>query len=82
MMMNCEQHDYIEIACLYRYPVILTLNSGDVINGIAIDTTRDHNRQECIQVLVEHRTILVPLAELISMKSAAFNPHFDYIAFN
>ena len=80
-MMSCEQHDYIEIACLYRYPVILTLNSGDKLSGIAIDTARDQNRQECIKLLVDNTARLVPLANLAGMKAALPNRHFDHIAF-
>ncbi|HFU74774.1 MAG TPA: transcriptional antiterminator, partial [Arcobacter sp.] len=27
-MISCHQYDYIEIACMYHYPVALTLKSG------------------------------------------------------
>ena len=81
-MMSCEQHDYIEIACLYRYAVTLTLVSGDSICGIAIDTVRDQNRQECIKLLVDNTEKLVPLANLANMKAVAPNPHFNDIIFN
>ena len=81
-MMSCEQHDYIEIACLYRYSVILTLKSGEIISGIAFDTTRDQHRQECIQILVDDTVKIVPLAEINCMKSTKPNPYFNRIDFN
>ena len=80
--MSCEQHDYIEIACLYRYPITLTLVSDEHICGIALDTARNEQRQECIKLLVDNTEKLVPLANLASMKATVPNPHFDRVAFN
>ena len=37
-MISCNLHDYIEIVCLYRYPVSLQLRSGEVVAGTAVDT--------------------------------------------
>ena len=49
-MISCEQHDYIEIACTFRYPLKLTLISGEVIEGIGIDTACNAQKQECIEI--------------------------------
>ncbi|GIU24670.1 Rho-binding antiterminator [Shewanella schlegeliana] len=49
-MISCNQYDYIEIVCLYRYPIALKLKSGETINGIALDTTRDAKKRECIKL--------------------------------
>lgn len=81
-MMSCEQHDYVEIACLYRYPIILTLISGENVNGIAIDTARNEDKAECIQILAENVARLVPLASITRMKATVNNPHFTTVAFN
>lgn len=37
-MISCEQHDYIEIVCTFNYPIKLMMKSGQVIEGIALDT--------------------------------------------
>jgi Rho-binding antiterminator len=81
-MMSCEQHDYIEIACLYRYPVTLTLISGDELNGIAIDTARNEEKAECIKILADNTARLVPLANIVVMKAAVNNPHFSTVTFD
>lgn len=35
---DCNAFDYIELACLYRYPVRLYLRDGSSLDGIAADT--------------------------------------------
>ncbi len=45
---SCDIFDYVEIACLYRYKVILRLLNGDQLDGIAVDTKIDGDRQEWI----------------------------------
>ncbi|WP_417616083.1 Rho-binding antiterminator [Oceanisphaera sp.] len=81
-MMSCEQHDYIEIACLYRYPVILTLASGDELSGIALDTARNEQRQECIKIQSDDAEHLIPLASITRMAANVANPHFRVINFD
>ncbi|ABZ77404.1 transcriptional antiterminator, Rof [Shewanella halifaxensis HAW-EB4] len=49
-MISCNQYDYIEIVCLYRYPIALKLKSGETISGIALDTARDSKKRECIKL--------------------------------
>ena len=34
---NCELHDFLEIACLYGYRVKLTLKDQQIIEGKALD---------------------------------------------
>ena len=35
---DCNAFDYVELACLYRYPVRLYLRDGSVLDGVAADT--------------------------------------------
>ncbi|GHA15094.1 Rho-binding antiterminator [Oceanisphaera arctica] len=81
-MMSCEQHDYIEIACLYRYPIILTLLSDEELSGIALDTARNEQRQECIRIQVNDAEHLIPLATITRMAANIDNPHFRVINFD
>ncbi|WP_163391477.1 Rho-binding antiterminator [Enterovibrio norvegicus] len=37
-MIACDIHDYIEITCLYRIRVALTLKNGQVLDGIGTTT--------------------------------------------
>ncbi|MFP2768975.1 Rho-binding antiterminator [Oceanisphaera sp. KMM 10153] len=81
-MMSCEQHDYIEIACLYRYPVTLTLVSDEKISGIALDTARNEEKAECIRIQADGVDCLVPLSSIARMTAGVDNPHFRVIDFD
>ncbi|MFT5503151.1 MAG: Rho-binding antiterminator [Gammaproteobacteria bacterium] len=48
-MIGCAQYDNIDLACLFHYRIRLTLNSDQVIEGVALDTGWDSNHQECIK---------------------------------
>jgi Rho-binding antiterminator len=41
----CELHDYIEIACLYRYRLLIEPTDGDSFEATAV-TTRNTNGEE------------------------------------
>lgn len=47
-MLKCDLHDYVEIVCLYHYPLKLTLSSGEVLSGTAQTTCYNNERQECL----------------------------------
>jgi len=80
-MISCNQHDYIEIVCMYRYLIKLTLKSGDIIQGIAVDTQRNDNRAECIKVDVEGVEQLVVLEEIKILEVVVENPHLQKVTF-
>ena len=78
-MISCDQHDYVEIACMYRYQVKLTLKSGEEITGIALDTRRNAQLQECIAI--NNSDTLIPLDSVATMAALAENPHFKLVNF-
>ena len=80
-MISCNLHDYIEIVCLYRYPVSLTLKSGEIVTGTARDTAWKADREECIKIESEQRELLVILDTISSMRVTTENPHIDYVSF-
>lgn len=80
-MISCQQYDYIEIACMYRYPVILVLKSGEELSGIATDTARNENKQECIRIINGDDSQLVVLDTLTAMKVTVNNPNFQEVFF-
>ena len=81
-MMSCEQHDYLEIACLYHYEIRLTLTTGKHITGIALDTCRNENKEECLKLNTGQQIHLLPLPDLVSMTATRPNPHFQHIDFS
>ena len=89
-MISCNHYDYIEIACLYRLAIELQLNSGQLQLGIAMDTGRNSNGDECL--LLEERqedgdgeknhTHYIVLDQIKTMRALNANPHFDVINFS
>lgn len=80
-MISCNEYDYVEIVCMYRYPIKLTLKSGMVIEGIALDTQYNAERKECIKVDVDDIETLITLASLAMLEIGIENPHFQQISF-
>ncbi|HCF4213541.1 TPA: Rho-binding antiterminator [Pseudomonas aeruginosa] len=81
-MISCNDYDYIEIACTYQYPIILTLKSGEIIHCSAKDTSLNNEREECIKVEVGDAERLVVLDEVKIMEAKVDNPHFQSVRFN
>lgn len=80
-MISCQIYDYIEIACMYRFEVRLTLQNDEVVTGIACDTCRNASGDECIEIRVGETKALVVLDRLIRMDALTQNPHFEYVVF-
>ncbi len=80
-MISCNEYDYIEIACMYRYPIRLTLKSGKVMECKALDTSRNQNREECIKVEQQGLETLVELSQLCLLEVLVENPHFREVRF-
>ncbi|NOH95986.1 Rho-binding antiterminator [Vibrio sp. 99-70-13A1] len=80
-MISCNHYDYIEIVCLYKYEVLLTLKSGESIQGVANDTKRNENKQECILIKRETDSVLVVLDELVRLEVLTQNPKFKLVTF-
>ncbi|TKF13531.1 transcriptional regulator [Vibrio genomosp. F6] len=81
-MISCSNYDYIEIACMYKYPVEITLESGHHVVGKAIDTARNQQSEECIKVKNEYGDLLVVLDSISRLKVTIDNPHFDEVLFD
>jgi len=81
-MITCQQYDYIEIACMYQFPIILTLNTGEKIKGIAKNTKRNELREECMELLMDGKNILIVLDTIVKLKVSVENPHFSEIIFH
>ena len=82
-MISCEQHDYVEIACMYHYLIKLTLNSGSEFEGVAVDVKRNDIKEECIKVRVDSEECLIVLDSVSKMEvlEPIENPHFKVVVF-
>ncbi|WP_039914808.1 Rho-binding antiterminator [Cellvibrio mixtus] len=81
-MISCDQHDYIEIVCTYRYPLKLTLKSGEIIQGIALDTQQNDNRDECIKIESKGSSQLIVLDQIKKLEVTEDNPHLREVVFS
>lgn len=47
---SCDLHDFVEVACMYKYQVRLTLKNCQIIEGKAIDITNSITKQEYLVI--------------------------------
>lgn len=80
--MKCDHYDYIEIVCMHRYPIKLTLKSGVEIQGKAIDTQRNEAREECIKMTINDEVSLLVLDTILTLEVTVDNPHFKSVRFD
>ena len=81
-MISCQQYDYIEIACLYRYEVSLTTGNGDVVQGTAVTTGINQHKQEYLALDTPQGAVNVLLIELTKMQVITANPHVSEVIFD
>ncbi|MEP0071113.1 MAG: Rho-binding antiterminator [Marinomonas sp.] len=81
-MIRCHEYDLIEIVCMHRYLIRLTMKTGEVLEGIAMDTQRNEMREECIKMKVDDLEQLVVLDHLFKLKVCVENPHFSEAIFS
>lgn len=80
-MISCHEYDYIEIACMYRYEVKICLMDNTEITGIALDTTRNEKKQECLKLSIKEETKLIVLDHVASLTALTKNLHFETVNF-
>ena len=80
-MLKCNLHDYIEIVCLYHYPLKLTLSSGAVLSGTALTTRYNDQRQECLVIKQPDNDEVVLLDDIALLEVTVANPHLQQVPF-
>ncbi len=69
----CELHDYLEVACVYRYHIRLKLKNSQVIEGQAQDIIND-NGHEYLALADGTRVELTTLKQMtVQSANAQFN---------
>ncbi|MFT5757436.1 MAG: Rho-binding antiterminator [Alteromonadaceae bacterium] len=81
-ILDCNLHDYIEIACMYKIEILLTIKGDSKLIGTPITTTIIKNSGEFLVFKAKHtdESILIDLLSLKSMQAISSNPHFDNIS--
>jgi Rho-binding antiterminator len=80
-LISCANHDYVEIACLYRFEILLVLKDGQVLRGKALQTAYNANREECLVMETGAGNEEIVLDQVASMKAITNNPHFEKLDF-
>ena len=80
-MITCHEYDYVEIVCLFHYPIRLTMATGVQIEGVALDTARNESRAECIKIQAPDGAQSVVLSEVTKLAITIDNPHFTEVHF-
>jgi len=85
-MISCSEYDVIEMVCLYRYPLRLTMKNGDVIDGVALDTGTNAQREECIKLTTAVQSSDLPryvvLEDIAVLTVTVANPHVNKLTFS
>lgn len=81
-MISCLEHDYVEIVCMYRYPLRITMKTGEIITGTAIDTQRNDAGAECIKVDIQGTSTLLVLDAIATLEVCIKNPHLQRVSFS
>ena len=84
-MISCEEYDYIEIACLFRYLIKITMYDGKELKGVARDTRRNSENEECVLVSIDDTgdtEELVVLEDILKLEACVANPHFAEVIFD
>lgn len=81
-IMSCDLHDYLEIACMYKIRVEMTLADGQKTTGIPLTTRVTSEKEELLVFQVSDKErIELPLLSLQKMTAMSNNPHFNTVGF-
>jgi Rho-binding antiterminator len=78
----CELHDYIEIACMYRYQVQLILKDQSTVTGKAKDIVTDTEKRELLLLETNSGPQQIELASLDKLQVLTPNARFHEVIFS
>ena len=61
---SCAISDYFEAACVLKYQLAITMNTGISYHGIATNIVYNQNKVECLQLLQAEQFFLLPLGDI------------------
>ena len=80
-IIDCELHDFIEVACMYGYQVRLVLKDQQIIEGQAKDIVTTAEKREFLVIENEQGRQQVELLALDKMHVLTTNAKFNEISF-
>jgi Rho-binding antiterminator len=67
---------------MYHFVVKLIFKNSQIVQGRAVQTAYNGNREECIVVETEQGNEEIALEQIASMEAITKNPHFEKIDFS
>lgn len=80
-ILDCDLHDYLEMACLFHYRVHLTLKDAPPVTGSAMTTSITAEHQEKLKIHTDEGILDVPLEDLRKMEVLNENARFKEVLF-
>lgn len=79
-LISCELHDYIEVVCLYRYQIRLTLKDHSTVEGKARDITTP-DKKEFLLLETDSGSQQIELTALRKLEVLSPNSQFREVDF-
>ena len=76
---DCNAFDYVELACLYRYPVRLYLRDGGTLEGVAADTKTSSVDGEHLVLDLDGELRTVRLDTIAELEPLRLNARFGRV---
>ncbi|MEH6353115.1 Rho-binding antiterminator [Pseudomonas sp. 3JA] len=77
--LNCDLHDYLEIACLYGYTLDIELIDGQRLTARAITTRTASTREEFLDVETAEGRQEIRLDQLLAITPRDHNARFGRV---
>lgn len=77
---QCDYHDYVEIACMFGYEVRVATTDGQLLSGLALDTQSDGN-SEFLVLKAPDRRFLIRLSAVTSFEALTEGARFGKLRF-
>ena len=77
--MNCDLHDYLEIACMRRYRLVIELKDGAQLKAKALTTRTSSNKEEFLVVVTADGQQEIRLDQLLAITPLDANAQFGRV---
>lgn len=77
----CQLYDYIEIACMHQYDLIIRLLTGETVKGTA-QTTQIANKEEFLVLKVNSDIQTIRLDKINTLQALNKGAEFDTVIIN
>ena len=76
---DCNVFDYVEIACMYRYPVRIFFRDGGQLDGTAADTAVEAGRGEFLVLDIDGKSERVRLDTIAALETRIAGARFSRV---